>query len=196
MNRSTPLLVILLLCTILPLISQENGCDFSLWIYQNSREILPDGRVYSLRDGPFQLVMEGVDPEDAVAIFAYPTNEMFNRYSYPIRTADTVMFAPATGLAMYENKEKAYYLSMNREGTHNYMSTDRRINEAIRTTLNVLGFQTIEGRQLHLPRVCLTIFIDSDQNRIIDSNEIRHIILQWDQAGKKQNTPGRDKGKN
>ncbi len=187
LNSSQILFFLFLLTgTLLPLSSQEDRSDFTLSILQDNREILPDAGNYPLQDRPFQIDIEGVSPEVAVAIFAYPTDEMFHRYIYPVSTSDTVMFAPATGLAMYENKDRAYYLSLNREGTHNYMSPDRRINRQNGATLNILGFQTIEGRQEHPRKVYLSLFIDSNQDRIIESHEIRHITLQWDQPGKKK----------
>ena len=178
MKRTYLFILALILFQPAIIYSQSINNDEAVFIYQANHEIQGRDKIYEIQDKPFEIVVEGVDEEDNIAIFAYHNDEMFDRYSYPVSTSDTVIFAPATGLAMPHNEDRKFFLRINKELTQNYFSRGRRINKANHAIIQIK--RIIDPYHLFLGKdtAYLTLFVDFNKNSFIEENEIRNIVLK------------------
>jgi hypothetical protein len=177
--------ILLMICAV-PLSSsvfaQERDISGNISIRQNDKEVIASNGMFNITGMPFEIIFDNVNLDDNIAIFAYHSDEMFNRYDYPIITDETVMFAPGTGLAMEVDENKSFFLRINTEMTQNYISSDRRINNTNQAVLRIKGFADTLNRFQEHKIAYLSIYIDYNKNGIIDLNEIKNIIIKVNQS--------------
>lgn len=177
------IVLILLFCVFSDYVTaQQKNINGTISISQNGEEVLARDGIFQIINKPFEVIIDNVSLKDNIAIFAYHSDEMFNRYDYPIRTADTVMFAPGTSLAMSVEKNISFFLRINEEYTQNYFPSDRRINHENQTILRIKGFADTLNRFQKRHIAYLSIFIDYNKNGIIEKNEISNIIIKVNQV--------------
>lgn len=182
MRKNMLRLMLFLLISEILIYAQATKSDRRIRIFQDNHEIFEIDGKYPIIEKPFQIVVNNIRNEDNIAIFAYHSDEMFNRYNYPIHSSDTVMFAPGTGIAMSIDDDTSFFLRINKEMSQNYITSDRRINIEHQAILRIKGFADTYNRYSENKIAYLTFFIDSNKNRIIEANEINNIVIKVHQS--------------
>jgi len=98
----------------------------------------------------------------------------FNFYTLPIKTADTSMFSPGTGLAI--DLSQSLTIQINSTESMNNVVSQQWENNNGKASLRIQGFKD-EYNKLG-KSIYMTIFIDYNDNDVIEVNEIKHIVLR------------------
>ncbi|QQO10925.1 hypothetical protein [Breznakiella homolactica] len=146
-------------------------------IEQNNKIKNSTGNFYSIEDGKFTLILSNLNQEN-IRIFVYHDDSMFEKYQYPIKCEDTVMFHPATALSNNTDENNEITLYINREMQHNNISSDRRIYEQNSALIKIANIADIDNK--FDGKLYVTIFIDFNNNSIIEENEIQNIVIEID----------------
>jgi hypothetical protein len=148
--------------------------DGLIQLQQNNRMINGSGSYFVIDDNKFNIFIKNVLNE-TIHIFAYHNNTMFTRYNYPIKSEETVMFHPATGLIDNIDENIEITLSINKEMQHNAITIEKRINEQNTAIVKIKDIADIDNK--FTGTLYLTIFIDFNQNGVIESNEIYNLSI-------------------
>jgi hypothetical protein len=149
--------------------------NFDILIEQNNRIIIEENGVYSIDDQKLNILVKNADCK-TIHIFAYHNEEMFEKYSYPIKCENTVIFHPATALIDRADENMEITLTINREMQYNVITSEKRIDENGTAIIKIKDIADIDNKFngiLHL-----TVFIDFNENNVIDENEIRNISIK------------------
>lgn len=156
-------------------VSLENDVkSFEVQIRQNISLNAGQNNNYTIEDNKFELLINNED-KNIINIFAYHSDEMFNRHSYPIKCEDTVIFHPATAIINSADENKEVTLTINREMQFNVFTPEKRLDENGMSIIRIKDIADTDNKFNGI--IYLTIFIDLNNNNIIESNEIKNISL-------------------
>ena len=147
---------------------------FKVTVEQNNKNINESDGTYQLDDQKFNILLNNVD-DKTIHIFAYHSDEMFNKYTYPIECKNTVMFHPATALIDEADENKEITLTINKEMQYNTVPAEKRANLNNNAVIKIKEIADTEGK--YNGTAYLTIFVDFNDNNIIEENEVKNISL-------------------
>jgi hypothetical protein len=151
-----------------------NSLDSQIYIEQNNQINNGSENYFVINDDKFDIIISNTNNK-SIHIFAYHNDQMFSKYKYPIMCENTVMFHPASALINNANENKELTLYINREMQHNNISFDKRINVGDTAILRIKDIADIDNE--FIGTLYLTIFIDYNENEILDQNEIGNISI-------------------
>jgi len=147
---------------------------FKVSIEQNNKNINESNDIYTLEDKKFNILINDVD-DKTIHIFAYHNDEMFSKYSYPVECENTVIFNPATALIDNADKNTEITLMINKEMQYNVITPEKRITDDNTAVIKIKNIADYEGK--YNGTLYLTIFVDFNDNNIIEENEVKNISL-------------------
>ena len=128
----------------------------------------------AISDNKFEILITNKNKRD-INIFAYHSDEMFTKYSYPIKCDKTVIFHPATFIIDNADENKEITLTINREMQYNVITPDKRIDD---NGMSIIKIKDIADTDDKFDGVLyLTIFIDQNNNKRIEDSEIKNITI-------------------
>jgi len=161
--------------------TKEKEKTFKVSIEQNNKNINESNDVYTLEDKKFNILINDVD-DKTIHIFAYHDDEMFSKYSYPVECENTVIFNPATALTDNADKNTEITLMINKEMQYNVITPEKRITDDNTAVIKIKNIADYEGK--YNGTLYLTIFVDLNDNNIIEKNEVKNISLSIDRTAK------------
>lgn len=171
----TFIIVTLSLNTLVGCTSNTDNEDryVKLSIFQNFMTIKGDNEQYEIMDEPFNLVLDGLESIRNIKIFAYHTPEYFDLYKWPIAVTETPMFRSGSSLAI--NLQEPVSLQINgKHSVNNIVSEQWKVNDG-QATILIDGFKDPFNKVNN--KIFLTIFVDFNENEIIENNEIKNITI-------------------
>ncbi|MDR1858549.1 MAG: hypothetical protein LBQ69_03680 [Treponema sp.] len=153
--------------------------NFDIFIEQNNRIIIEENGVYSIDDQKLNILVKNADNR-TIHIFAYHNEEMFKKYSYPIKCENTVIFHPATALMDKADENMEITLTINREMQYNAITPEKRTGENGTAIIKIKDIADIDDKFSGI--LYLAVFIDFNENNIIDENEIRNLSIKIDRS--------------
>lgn len=153
---------------------------FDIKIRQNNQNINESAGIYNIADNKFEILVSNKN-NNIISIFAYHSGEMFNKYSYPVKCQDTVIFHPATSLINDADENREITLYINREMQFNAITEEKRKDENGISIIKIKDIADTDDR--FSGTLYLTIFIDFNNNNIIESNEINNISVAINRKG-------------
>jgi hypothetical protein len=166
-------LVVLFLLSYISCDDREKK-TIDIQIKQDNKFINEYNGFYTITDKIFDIIINDVG-DKIIHIFAYHNDEMFRKYQYPEKSENTVMFHPATALINSADENMEVVLNINREMQHNAITPEKRINNNGSAIIKVKGVSDIDKNFNGV--LYLTIFIDFNNNKIIEENEIKNIKI-------------------
>jgi len=154
---------------------------FKVSVEQNNKNINESNDVYTLEDQKFNILVNNVD-DKIIHIFAYHNDEMFSKYSYPVECEKTVIFHPATALINSANEEKEISLTINKEMQYNVITPEKRTTNNNTAVIKIKDIADYDGKYDGI--LYLTIFVDLNDNDIIEANEVKNISLGIERTAK------------
>ncbi|MDR2596163.1 MAG: hypothetical protein LBC76_02460, partial [Treponema sp.] len=154
---------------------------FKVSIEQNNKNINESNDIYTLEDKKFNILINDVD-DKIINIFAYHNDEMFSKYSYPVECENTVIFNPATALIDNADENKEITLMINKEMQYNVITPEKRITNDNTAVIKIKNIADYEGK--YNGTLYLTIFVDLNDNNIIEKNEVKNISLGIERTAK------------
>lgn len=148
---------------------------FKVVVEQNNKNINAQNGVYNLEDQKFSISVNDVE-ERTINIFAYYSDEMGKKYSFPVEPKDTVIFYPATSLIDSADDNKEITLTINKEMQFNAVTPEKRTANNNTAVIKIKDIADTDDKFDGI--IYLTIFIDFNDNNIIDENEVRNISLK------------------
>jgi len=148
---------------------------FKVIIEQNNKNINELNGFFTLEDQKFNISVNNAENK-IIHIFAYHNEEMFRKYSYPVECKDTVIFNPATALIDGADENKEITLTINKEMQYNVITPEKRVTNNNTAVIKIKNIADYDGKFNGM--VYLTIFIDFNDNNIIEENEIGNISLK------------------
>jgi hypothetical protein len=155
--------------------------SFKVSIEQNNKDINESNDFYILEDQKFNILLNNVD-DKIIHIFAYHNEEMFKKYSYPVECKDTVIFHPATALINSANENKEITLTINKEMQYNVITPEKRIDDNNTAIIKIKDIADYDGKYNGM--LYLTVFVDLNDNNIIEGNEVKNISLKINRTSK------------
>jgi hypothetical protein len=156
------------------MVVNANAFDSLIHIEQNNRINNGSGNYFVIDDNKFDIVISNTNNKP-IHIFVYHNDRMFSKYQYPLSCENTVMFHPASALTNDSNENKELTLYINREMQHNNISFDKRINMDDTAILRIKDIADVDNK--FTGTLYLTIFIDYNENEILEQNEIGNISI-------------------
>ena len=153
--------------------------SFEVKIRQNNQIIDKPDSTYTIMDNKFEILVTNKN-NNIISVFAYHSDEMFNKYIYPIKDEDTVIFHPATALINSADENMEITLNINREMQFNVITNEKRIDENGISIIRIKDIADTDNRFNGI--LFLTLFIDLNNNKIIESNEIKNISVAINRA--------------
>jgi hypothetical protein len=132
------------------------------------------GNNFSINDDKFNIIVTNANNK-TIHIFVYHDNQMFSRYNYPVKIENTVIFHPATALANSNDNNNEVTLYINMEMQYNAITSEKRINDGDRAIIKIKDIADRDNRFNGI--LYLMIFIDYNENGIIENNEIENITI-------------------
>ena len=161
-------------------ISRETkNMNFDIFIEQNNKIIMEENGVYTINDQKFSILVKNAGNR-TIHIFAYHNEEMFKKYSYPIKCENTVIFHPATALINKADENMEITLTINREMQYNVITPEKRIDGNGITIIKIKDIADTDSKFSGI--LHLTVFIDFNDNKIIDENEIKNISIKINES--------------
>ena len=154
---------------------KTKDAGFKVVVEQNNKNINAQNWVYNLEDQKFSISVNDVD-DRTIHIFAYYSDEMFTKYTYPVEPKDTVIFYPATSLIDSADDNKEITLTINKEMQFNAVTPEKRTANNNTAVIKIKDIADTDEKLEGI--IYLTIFIDFNDNNIIDENEVRNISLK------------------
>lgn len=149
--------------------------SFEVLVEQNDRSINELNGLYTIEDQKFNILVNNVNNK-TVHIFVYHNEDMFRRYTYPVKCENTVIFHPATALINSANENKEITLTINREMQYNVITREKRINNNNTAIIKVKDIADTDDKFNGV--IYLTIFVDFNNNNIIEENEVKNISVR------------------
>jgi len=147
---------------------------FKVSIEQNNKNINELNGIYTLEDQKFNILINNAD-DKVIQIFAYHNEEMFSKYSYPVEAKDTVIFNPAAALTDSADENKEITLAINREMQFNAITPEKRTTNNNTAVIKIKNIADYDGK--FNGTLYLTIFVDLNDNNVIEENEVKNISL-------------------
>jgi len=158
------------------LVQKTEVASFKVIVEQNNKNINEQRGVFNLEDQKFSIAVNDVE-DRIINIFAYHSDEMFKKYTYPIDPKDTVIFHPATALIDSADENKEITLTINKEMQFNAITPEKRTtNDNAAAVIKIKEIADTDDKFEEI--IYLTIFIDFNDNNIIDETEVRNITLK------------------
>jgi hypothetical protein len=154
---------------------KTENVGFEAFIEQNGTNINGLNDFYTIEDRKFNILVNNVN-DKTICIFAYHSEEMFTKYSYPVKCENTVIFHPATALIDSANANKEITLTINREMQHNVITPEKRTNSNGTAVIKIKDIADTDDKFNGM--LYLTIFVDFNKNDIIENNEIKNIYIK------------------
>ncbi|WP_461247081.1 hypothetical protein [Treponema sp. R6D11] len=155
--------------------------SFKVSIEQNGKNVNASNDIYTLEDQKFNILINNVN-DKTIHIFAYHNEEMFSKYSYPVECENTVIFNPATALIDNANENKEITLTINIEMQYNVITPEKRATHNNTAVIKIKDIADYDGK--YDGTLYLTIFVDLNDNDIIEANEVKNISLSIDRTAK------------
>jgi hypothetical protein len=152
----------------------NNARTFEVKLRQNDRIIDTSENWCTIADNKFEILVTN-ETKKNIHIFAYHNNEMFNKYTYPIKCEDTVIFHPAAFLIDNADENGEITLTINKEMQYNVITPPKRIDDNGISIIKIKDIADTDDK--FNGTLYLTIFIDLNNNNIIESNEIQNISV-------------------
>lgn len=126
----------------------------------------------------FDICIDNISIKQAVFLFAYHNTDYMNKYSFPIDADKTEIFCTGSGMAEFDlDHEKGYSLGINKPFSFHYLFERRRINKENSCIIPVRKLIDPAGK--FTDKLCLSIFVDYNGNRIIEENEYAAIEISF-----------------
>jgi len=154
---------------------KTKDAGFKVIVEQNSKNINELHGVFNLEDQKFSIAVNDVE-DRTIHIFAYHSDEMGKKYSFPVEPKDTVIFYPATSLIDSADENKEITLTINKEMQFNAVTPEKRTANNNTAVIKIKDIADTDDKFDGI--IYLTIFIDFNDNNIIDENEVRNISLK------------------
>jgi len=154
---------------------------FNVSIEQNNKNINESNGIYTLEDQKFNILVNDIDNK-TISIFVYHSDEMYSKYSYPVECEKTVIFNPATALIDNANENKEITLAINKEMQYNVITPEKRTTDNNTAVIKIKDIADYDGKYNGI--LYLTIFVDLNDNNIIETNEVKNISLSIDRTAK------------
>jgi len=148
---------------------------FEVSIEQNNKIIEEINGYYTLEDQKFSILVNNAD-DKVIQIFAYHSDEMYNKYSYPVECEKTVIFHPATALISSADENMEINFVINTEMQHNAITEKKRTDNGGYAVIKIKDIADSDDKFNGM--IYLTIFIDFNNNKIIEENEVKNISLK------------------
>jgi len=147
---------------------------FEVHIRQNNKIINETGNIHRITDNKFEILVTN-EKNNIISIFAYHNDEMFNKYTFPRKCEDTVIFHPATAIINSADENREITLTVNREMQFNVITHEKSTNE---NGISVIKIKDIADTDDKFNGVLfLTVFIDLNNNKIIENNEVKNMSV-------------------
>jgi len=153
---------------------EQNNNTFEIKIRQNNQIVHESANIYKIADNKFEILVTNKN-NNIISIFAYHNDEMFNKYAYPVKCQDTVIFRPATSLINNADANGEITLNINREMQFNVITGEKRNDEDGISIIKIKDIADTDNKFNGI--LFLTFFIDFNNNNIIEINEIKNISV-------------------
>jgi len=160
---------------------KEKEKSFKVTVEQNNKSINESNDSYTLEDQKFNILINDVD-DKTIQIFAYHNDEMFSKYSYPVECENTVIFNPAAVLTDNADGNTEITLMINKEMQYNVITPEKRITNNNTAVIKIKNIADYDGK--YDGTLYLTIFVDLNDNNIIEKNEVKNISLSINRTAK------------
>jgi len=174
---------ILTICSLsVPTTKTSSTADmrtFEVKLQQNNRIMDISEDKYTIADNKFELLIPN-ESKSAIHIFVYHSDEMFTKYTYPIKCENTVIFHPATVIIDNANENKEITLTINRETQYNIVTPEKRVDDTGISTIRIKDISDTDDK--FAGTLYLTIFIDLNNNNVIENNEIKNLSVVINKA--------------
>lgn len=131
-----------------------------------------------LNDCAFDIFVDKITTDEAVYLFAYHNEDFMNKYQLPIKTDETEMFCPGSGLAeSVLDPEKGYSLSINNPSTFHYLHEPRRLNNENSCVIPVRKITDPTGK--FSGKIYFSLFVDYNNDSVIDENEYSTFVISF-----------------
>lgn len=126
----------------------------------------------------FDVCIDNISTKQDVFLFAYYKADYMNKYSFPVNKDETEIFCIGSAIAESDlDQNKGYSLSINEPFTFHYLHEKRRINKDNSCILPVRKITDPTGN--FSDKLCLSIFVDYNNNTIIEENEYAAVELSF-----------------
>jgi hypothetical protein len=131
---------------------------------------------------PFVLRVRNKTPNaspTAVQICASPDRAIFDQVRRGLMTAQVPCYRPGTGMATSRGGDdpRGMELFLSSGDGHNYYTVDRRIDQGDHVDIFVAGIRGLSAENLSSGTVYAIVFIDDNQNRVIEDTEYELLEL-------------------
>lgn len=173
MKVLTILFSLLLITTVLYSNDEES---FSVSIYQAGNQITENHNKYQISNSPFEIYIASDQKIAGLHIFGYPEDYFTAKYKLPIPNSETTMFKPGTVVAV-SSDETGTPIYISDINSSNYLSEYRNVDN--KYIFKVSGISDTYNKTGKNNIATLAIYIDLNKNRIIESNELKIISLDF-----------------
>jgi len=150
-------------------------------VEQNNKNINESNGSYPLEDQKFNILINNID-DKTIQIFAYHNEDMFSKYPYPVECENTVIFNPATALTDNADENKEITLTINKEMQYNAITPEKRTTNGNTAVIKINEIADYDGKYNGV--LYLTIFVDLNDNEVIEANEVKNISLSIERTEK------------
>jgi len=152
-----------------------NSEAFEVFVEQNDKKINELNGFYLLEDQKFNILVRNAG-DKPINIFAYHSDEMFRKYTYPVECNKTVIFHPGTALIDNADKNKEISLALNREMQYNVITPEKRIDNNITSLIKIKDIADTDNKYNGM--LYLTFLVDFNNDNIIEKNEVKNVSLK------------------